>query len=389
MSSEVPTKKRRFLRDKPSVPAVTALLLLLVAVVLYRDRIAELAALRGILDADSPDPELIQRVADDRRDPLRFLTDIWRSGRIPHRWNVISYISRTAVARPEIVNQTHPLLFEAARDRDLSVRMAALNLARIARHPYWLPAAIADLDDPDDDVRLEALQILHQGRATNALPAIGSRLNDSSPRIAGFAAGVIHNFTGIPHPVIATNQAALQSWLDGRQSPLPAIPSTTLHQPPPGQSCEHLMLEKGDGSPLPLVGLKGRPVLLFFFATWASECNLEMTALRILQARLGDRIHLLAIGIDPNDIARRRHDREISTRDARRHVRRMAGLQRIAEFLAFDPSDQALLQLEGMEIPAHILLDADLRLIRRFTGRRDAASLEHIVTRLALGGTTR
>lgn len=384
MTSDTSKTKRRFLRDKPSKPAVAFLLLLLVAVLFSRDRIAELAALRGILDADAPDPAMIQRVADQRENPLRFLADIWRSGQIPHRWNVISYISRTAVTHPEIVAQTEPLLAEAARDRDLSVRTAALNLARIAGHSYWLPAAMDDLADPDDDVRLEALHTLHRGKATNALPAIIGRLEDPSPRIVSFAAGVIHNFTFIPRGVLATNASAAHSWLKDHASALSPIPNPPLHRAEPGPAYDDLTLERPGGEALPLASLKGRPVLLFFFATWASECTLEMAALKTLKSRLGDRIHLLAIGIDPNDIARQKHDREISARDAKRHVRRVAGLQRISEFLAFDPDNRALLRLEGMEIPVHVLLDSDLRLVRRFTGRRDATNLERIISRLVL-----
>lgn len=383
MVPEPPTKKRSLLRGKPSKPAVAVLLLLLIGVVVFRDRIAATAALKGILDAHAPDAALLRRVAAQQRNPRHFLEQIWRSGKIPHRWEVVSYINHAAVSRREVVSQTRSLLAAASRDRDLTVRITALNLARIAGQDVWQPAAMDDLDDPDDDLRLEALHTLHRGHATNAIPVILTRLDDPSPAVAEFAGGVIHNFTGLDTALLTTNPAVVADWWNRHGGRLPKIPDVELLEPPPGPDFSDLVFEQADGRPLPVAALRGKPVHLFYFATWSGECTLQMPALRALHTRLGDQVHLIGIGIDPLATANQKHGAAVDPGRARKHVLRMAALQRVSFPVVFDPKGTAVLRLEGSEIPLHVLLDADLRMVRRFSGRRTAPNLEQIIRRLA------
>lgn len=52
------------------------------------------------------------------------------------------------------------------------------------------------------------------------------------------------------------------------------------------------------GKPWTLAGLRGRPVLLNFWATWCPPCVEEMPSMEALANRLGDRAVVLAISVD-------------------------------------------------------------------------------------------
>ncbi|MBL6764994.1 MAG: TlpA family protein disulfide reductase [Verrucomicrobiae bacterium] len=378
------SKIRSFLRKKPSKPAVAVLLILLVTVLLSRDYIADMARLKGVMDALAPDGGVIALLASRQTDPSDMLKDIWRSDKIPHRWEVINYLNHAAKKRPKLIEKMRPILAEAARDRDLTVRIAALNLARVVHQDYWLPSAIADLDDPDDDMRLEALHTLHRGKATNALPAILTRLHDPSTNVSAFALGVLHNFTGLPREALTKNAAdAVSEWLRDSHTALAAPTNAPLFQPGPGPDCSDIWFEGTEGKALPLADLAGRPILICFLGTWSGDCMLQMPELRALKSGLGDKVHIIAVGIDPLSDASKKHGSKINPETAKKHVLRLAAIQRANYPVVFDPGGIALLRLEGAEIPAHVLLGPDLRVVRRFSGRRTATNLARIITALS------
>ena len=49
-----------------------------------------------------------------------------------------------------------------------------------------------------------------------------------------------------------------------------------------------------------LRALRGRPVLVSFWATWCPPCVREMPSLDALARRLGDRAAILAVSVDEN-----------------------------------------------------------------------------------------
>jgi cytochrome c biogenesis protein CcmG, thiol:disulfide interchange protein DsbE len=55
------------------------------------------------------------------------------------------------------------------------------------------------------------------------------------------------------------------------------------------------------GKMLSLSGLKGKVVLVNFWATWCPPCRQEMPDLQTLQTELGDQVHVLAVGGDPGE----------------------------------------------------------------------------------------
>ena len=70
-----------------------------------------------------------------------------------------------------------------------------------------------------------------------------------------------------------------------------------------GQPAPRLVAARIDGQPgtLDLATLKGKPVLLDFFATWCQPCVQQAPAISALITRLGDRIHVVGISLDSKD----------------------------------------------------------------------------------------
>jgi len=111
--------------------------------------------------------------------------------------------------------------------------------------------------------------------------------------------------------VVALVLPAGAALLERRQRPVvleprtpPAAAATAVQTYPPGRKAPGLRLRTLDGGRLDLAGLRGRPVLVNFWATWCEPCVREFPRLR--QAAAGHR-RLAVVGVlvgDHPDAAR-------------------------------------------------------------------------------------
>lgn len=121
----------------------------------------------------------------------------------------------------------------------------------------------------------------------------------------------------------------------------------------------------------PLTGVDaGRPVVLVFFASWCTECRVDLpVAARVAaaEARAGNRAVFLAV--DGNDTPAQ------GWAFAR---------QRGVRFpIADDEQEQVANQLRLTGLPSTAVVDASGRVVRRFTGPVSAAALEAAVAQVA------
>lgn len=114
----------------------------------------------------------------------------------------------------------------------------------------------------------------------------------------------------------------------------------------------------GDGE-VSLVGLRGRVVLLNFWATWCEPCEAEMPAMQRLHEQLaGDGFELLAVSVDESEA-------DVRAFQQRLHL----------DFpILLDPQRSASRLYQTFRYPESFLIDANGVVVERYVGPRDWSS---------------
>lgn len=305
-------------------------------------RLNRYAIREGILRSHCPDPEMLHSLLRDASDPGATIAQIWNTQKLPHRWEVINYLNRNIGQRPGLVSDIGGIVEEAANDPDLTLRLTALNLMRLIGHPNWQSAAVTALNDPDPAAREIAHKVLQRGGVTNKPPA----------KIA------------MPSPL------------------------------PRGPGFGQLTFNDFKLQPYPLSQFSGRPVLLHFFATWSPDCVEEIPELVRLRNAAPAELAIVGVSVDAvpgvkhdhhSDLGEEHHHCESCASvspDVFKSVERHVILKRYNYPIVFDTDGVATAQLEGSELPVHVLLDSEHRLVRRYVGTRTSIDHNRIVREL-------
>jgi len=154
---------------------------------------------------------------------------------------------------------------------------------------------------------------------------------------------------------------------NGAASPgLPQFIPTTPPRPVP-----EVAVETRTGETVRLSDLKGRPVLINFWATWCGPCISEMPALDALAAeRAGTPLVIMAISED------RKGETVVAPFV---HKLRLANLP-----IYLDPETKALAAFGSDALPTTVLIDRNGREIGRLMGAAawDSAAARHLIDRL-------
>lgn len=121
----------------------------------------------------------------------------------------------------------------------------------------------------------------------------------------------------------------------------------------------------GEGT-VSLASLRGKPVVVNFFASWCVPCRKEMPALQAVSAKVKDRVAFL--GVDHQD------DRQ-------------GALQLLADTgvqypTGYDPDGKVATSYGLFGMPTTLFVAADGRLLEKHTGELSGAQLEETITRL-------
>jgi peroxiredoxin len=123
-----------------------------------------------------------------------------------------------------------------------------------------------------------------------------------------------------------------------------------------GHPAPDFTLRQLDGSEIALSSLRGRVVLLNFWATWCKPCEEEMPAMERLHAKLGGPdFELLAVSVDEGD-------------DEVRAFRDRLGL---GFTILRDPEKQAATAYQTYRFPESWLIGRDGNVVARYIGPRD------------------
>jgi hypothetical protein len=381
-------------KAKPSIPAIIILLLILLGVLFFRPAIEAEATLRGVMDADAPDPAMVKDLVDRSKNPVRVLTRIWSTGKIPHRWEVINYLNRNLLERPELAQNADLIIEEAPLDRDVTVRFQGLNLMRLLKHPGWLNNSIYQLEDPDPELRSFALKMLERGKATNALPDIVKHFDDIDQDVARKARGLFEAFTGVgPAPENAppdypTDPA--RSWWATNHLRFPSTPMLQPSRLTAELDLAEVTLVDTNQAPIPISTFAGKPLVLGLFSSWSFPSTLALRELNKVGRAMGNRIEIRAVSIDAVPGVKHDHAAEahaaappLLTPDEfaalQQSIEKIAQKNRLNFPVLFDYDGSLTWKVEGSELPTFLIIGKDSQLIRRFSGQRSAAAFTNII----------
>ncbi|MFT6619814.1 MAG: thiol-disulfide isomerase/thioredoxin [Limisphaerales bacterium] len=404
---------------RPTVsPLLWCLVIVALLVVFNRDSIVFGIELNRLLDGEVPAASEVNDLIRTSGREQEIIETLWRSDRLALRRIAAELLAAKPKNAP-LPDWAEGILIEGATDRDYSVRETALRNLSYRRVPQVEGLLLAQLPDPDPEIQIMAIDFLRTRKFTNALPNIADQLTNSRPQVIARAAATIRAFTsnrfgitsddlinavGAPEKeraeglarFMAATARARDWWEDERtQHPKPEVANFKLR---PGVIAP---LELADASlkPANLAAFSGRPLLLCFLTSWCPSCAMTIDHLKELKPVLGE-VALLGISLDaiPDD---HNHFGEDEADDHGGHghehdhahdhaaefdpgpiVRKSEQIlkERGIKFpVFFDVRGRTTGELDGGEIPAFVLLDAERRLVRRFSGFRNAEAIRAIV----------
>jgi peroxiredoxin len=113
------------------------------------------------------------------------------------------------------------------------------------------------------------------------------------------------------------------------------------------------------GGRVRLADLRGRPVVLNFWASWCPPCAAEMPEFQRVHQRLGDRVAFLGV----------------NQRDQAQAAEQLARSSGVTYPLAVDPAGQAFDAFGGLGMPTTVLIGADGTVADIFAGQLDETLL--------------
>ena len=153
-----------------------------------------------------------------------------------------------------------------------------------------------------------------------------------------------------------------------------------------GSTVPGFSLEDTEGETISLESLKGKPVVIAFFAPWCPHCQDEAPRLNEIHAQYGDRVHIVSISATP-------YGKDYLTRSklVREPPITLDDLKWFKEEydvtypLLFDPSVQVATAYQIKSFPTTYLLDAEHRVVEVFEGGRPVEDFQRVLDSI-LGG---
>jgi cytochrome c biogenesis protein CcmG, thiol:disulfide interchange protein DsbE len=118
-----------------------------------------------------------------------------------------------------------------------------------------------------------------------------------------------------------------------------------------------------EGKTASLADLRGKPVVVNFFASWCTPCRLEMPDFERVHVKLGDRVHF--VGLNLQEDAKQASDVVAATK--------------VTYGIGLDRDGAVYRNLGGLTMPTTVLLDAKGTVVNVHAGSLDSAGLTNLI----------
>lgn len=402
----------------------------------YRDTLHAWVLIRGTLANDAPTLELFEDYLRQSPEPEMAILDAWNTGKIVHRQFAIRQLSAGDVNGKSLSPELEGMLLSGALDPDMNVRESALQGLRRHQHSALPALSVAQLRDPDPELRMLGLNYLKYAPAELGVAQVALLLDDPDPRVAARAIKLLEPWSGQDFEIkladavevtnpdtglkefrpegIAKVQAAsarAREWLSRHSSDYPAV----RLEPPPLALAGLQPIPAGDftlptldGRKVRLSDFRGQAVLINFWTTWCTACLAEIPALVELQKRHGEKLAILGVSLDyvpdshghigehgsglsdraddgHEDHAGHDHDDHDapSLKEIRAKVSRTAKKLGINYAVFMDESNEVGGRFNGGELPTTVLVDPQGNVRRRFVGARALPVFEAMLAEMS------
>ena len=351
----------------------------------------------------------------------------WHQGNIVHRQVAVRQVSRAMPPTQPWPDDLETLVMSAALDADLSVRQAALACLRERQHPSTAALAVAQLSDPDPQIKLLGVNVLRGTPAEVGVPAVVPLLDEWDPEVVTSALKLLEGWSGETFGVKFSETVSIQNtetglwefsessqakaragaeratawWAKHRAGFARAVPEVPAAARASSRfrAAGDFQLRSIEGPLVRLSDYRGKVVLLNFWTTWCTACVGEIPALIALQKKYGEQLVVLGISLDcvPDSHGHigghaaveelthheGNHDDHEPTAAALKRVRdkviRMAKARGINYPVLLDENNEVGGRFNGGELPTTVIVDAQGNVRRRFVGPRSLPVFEAMI----------
>ena len=347
----------------------------------YRAPLSRWAFAQRIVRMDGPNEGQLDRVFAEQGASADALLLLWSSHRMPHRHRVMHTIQEHAKLTQDHWPELRPLVLDAVASRDMD--LVEPGMGALCRNDPQLAksAAIALLQDADPEMRIIGVRSIQQLRDPGAYRALFACLGDPErsvqlrAKLAIAALGQpIDDVTLRDPQSVQQGIERLEKTLSPGQAAITPLNETTTAIAAPDFTANDL-----DDHPVHLADLRGKPVLLNFWATWCGPCRDEIPALAALQQAHPE---LKIVGISVDSVKEDDGDGGEDPATVLPAIRKALSDDHVPYTDVLDRTGSMVAKYDGSGVPLTVLIDAQGIVRRRYVGGRSLAAMEKMLASL-------
>jgi thiol-disulfide isomerase/thioredoxin len=345
-----------------------------------------------VLFDDGPTAESVLGILETAPDAAGTIVQFWDSDKIPHRSLSMNYLRR----RPDVIlgdwQRIEPMVNEGLVSGDLDVQAAALRTLWRVDHDTACRWALRMSKDVDPGVRRIGLLFMADNIEDRRLVApMLEMLDDPDPAIVAIAAATLRNSLGRDCPIrytatpeqINEGRRIWREWWQtaSHEFPPALLPIETVSLNSRALPAPGFALDTIEGLPIDLAQLRGKVVLLNFWATWSPPCETEVPALAELANKYSDKVVVLGVSLDgfaSGDSA----DGVVEK------VRTFASKHKMTYPVLIDGSGEVSRRFGGEVLPTTAWVDASGVVRRRYVSPRTLPAMERLLAEMTTPAVT-